>query len=188
MTTGEMANGRSMTVSSSRRPGNRWRTRTTAQAIPNTVFRGTAMAAISSVSWSAWSASAVVTACHTGTMPSPKARQTTAPTGTSRIMARYPRARNRSGRRPELVGMAGPPPLEQVEAGQDQHRGRQQHHRYRGRAGHVVVLDQREHVHRGDLGAVGDVARQDHHRAELAHRPGEGQGGPGQQGRGDGGK
>ena len=34
MTTGEMANGRSMMASSSRRPANRWRTRTTAQAIP----------------------------------------------------------------------------------------------------------------------------------------------------------
>jgi hypothetical protein len=41
-----------------------------------------------------------------------------------------------------------------------------------------------EHVHRGDLGPVGDVAGQDDHRAELAHRPGEGQGGAGQQGPG----
>ena len=88
MTTGEMANGRSMTASSSRRPGNRWRTSTTAQAIPNTVLRGTAMPAISSVSQKACSASGVVTACHTGAIPSPKARQMTAPTGTSRIMAR----------------------------------------------------------------------------------------------------
>jgi hypothetical protein len=50
MTTGEMAKSRSMTAASSRRPGNRWRTRTTPQAIPNTVLRGTAMAATSSVS------------------------------------------------------------------------------------------------------------------------------------------
>ena len=46
------------------------------------------MPAISSVSQKACSASGVVTACHTGAIPSPKARQMTAPTGTSRIMAR----------------------------------------------------------------------------------------------------
>ena len=88
MTTGEIANGRSMTASSSRRPRKRWRTSTTAQMIPKTVLRGTAMPAISSDSQKAWSASGVVIACHTGTIPSPKARQTTAPTGTSRIAAR----------------------------------------------------------------------------------------------------
>ena len=46
------------------------------------------MAAISSDSQKAWSASGVVIACQTGTMPSPKARQMTAPTGTSRMTAR----------------------------------------------------------------------------------------------------
>ncbi len=46
------------------------------------------MAAISSDSQKAWSASGVVMACQTGAMPSPKARQMTAPTGTSRITAR----------------------------------------------------------------------------------------------------
>jgi hypothetical protein len=77
-----------MTASSSRRPGKRWRTSTTAHATPNTVLRGTAMAAISSDSQKACSASGVVTACHTGARPSPKARQITAPTGTSSTAAR----------------------------------------------------------------------------------------------------
>jgi hypothetical protein len=88
MTTGEMAKGRSITASSSRRPQKRWRTSTTAQATPKMVLQGTAMPAMSSVSQKAWRASGAVTACHTGAMPWPKARQMTAPTGTSRIMAR----------------------------------------------------------------------------------------------------
>jgi hypothetical protein len=46
------------------------------------------MAAISSDSQNACRASGVVTAAHTGARPSPKARQMTAPTGTSRIAAR----------------------------------------------------------------------------------------------------
>ena len=46
MTTGETANGRSMSAFRIALPRNFWRTRTSAQAIPNTVFSGTAIAAI----------------------------------------------------------------------------------------------------------------------------------------------
>ena len=42
--------------------------------IPKTVFAGTAIAAISSVSSSAWTAAGVVTACHACEKPWSKAR------------------------------------------------------------------------------------------------------------------
>jgi hypothetical protein len=77
-----------MTASRNRLPGKRWRTSTTAHITPNRVLSGTAMPAISSDSQNAWSASGAVTACHTAAAPSPNARHTTAPTGTSSTAAR----------------------------------------------------------------------------------------------------
>ena len=57
MTTGESANGRSMRALSSPRPGKRRRTRASAATIPNTVFTGTAIGVIVSVSQNAdWNA------------------------------------------------------------------------------------------------------------------------------------
>ena len=46
MTTGEIANGRSMSPFRIALPRKLWRTSTSAQAIPKTVFSGTAIAAI----------------------------------------------------------------------------------------------------------------------------------------------
>ena len=66
MTTGEIANGRSMTAS--QRPTlPRKRPRTSASAVitPKTVFSGTAISAISTVSQNAWMAAGVVIESHT---------------------------------------------------------------------------------------------------------------------------
>jgi hypothetical protein len=88
MTAGDTANGRSTTASSSLWPGKRWRTSTTAQARPNRVLSGTAIAATRMVRYSACSASGVVMACQTGAAPAAKVRHTTALTGSTRTSAR----------------------------------------------------------------------------------------------------
>ena len=49
MTTGEIANGMSISAFRNALPRNLWRTRTIAQAIPNTVLIGTAIATMISV-------------------------------------------------------------------------------------------------------------------------------------------
>jgi hypothetical protein len=72
--TGEIASGRSTTAFSSPRPRQRPRTSSSARMTPTIVLTGTAIAAISSVSTSAWTASCVVTACHACANPCSKAR------------------------------------------------------------------------------------------------------------------
>ena len=69
MTTGEIANGRSMSASSSRLPRKRPRTSTSAVMIPKIVFSGTAIAAISIVSQNALIAAGVVIESQTAPTP-----------------------------------------------------------------------------------------------------------------------
>ena len=69
MTTGEIANGRSMSASRSALPRKRPRTSASAVTMPKTVFSGTAISAISIVSQKAWIAAGVVIESHTGTRP-----------------------------------------------------------------------------------------------------------------------
>ena len=60
MTTGETANGMSMIASISHLPRKFPRTSASAATMPKTVFSGTAISAISSVSQNAWIAAGVV--------------------------------------------------------------------------------------------------------------------------------
>ena len=68
-TTGEIANGRSISASSSRLPGKRPRTSASAAKTPNTALSGTVMAATSSVRNSAWIAAGVVIESQTKPRP-----------------------------------------------------------------------------------------------------------------------
>ncbi len=84
MTTGETANGRSMIPFRIALPRNLCRTSTSAQAIPKTVFSGTAIPAIMIVSQNACSASGVVTESIAWAMPSSNALKKIRTTGISR--------------------------------------------------------------------------------------------------------
>ena len=69
MTTGDIANGRSMSALITLWPRNFWRTSTNAAATPKTVLIGTAMTAMSTVRYRACSVSGSVTASITGPQP-----------------------------------------------------------------------------------------------------------------------
>ena len=69
-------------------PGNRFRTIASAQTIPNTVFTGTAIAVMISVSLKALIVSGVVSASQAGPKPSSNVRQKTIASGPTRITAR----------------------------------------------------------------------------------------------------
>ncbi len=69
MTTGETANGRSISASSSALPRNRPRASASAAATPNAVLSGTAIAATSIVNQNALIAAGVVIESHTAPMP-----------------------------------------------------------------------------------------------------------------------
>ena len=77
-----------MTALSSVLPQNLRRTMAMAQTIPNTVFTGTAMAVMMSVSFSAWIVSGVVSAFQAGAKPSSNVRQNTRASGPTRIAVR----------------------------------------------------------------------------------------------------
>ena len=64
------------------------RTIASAQTIPNTVFTGTAIAVMISVSLKALIVSGVVSASHAGAKPSSNVRQKTIASGPTRITAR----------------------------------------------------------------------------------------------------
>src|SRR5215210_2728337 len=168
-----MASGKSSTASRRLRPRKRWRTKTMAQTMPNTVLAVTAMTATRMVSHRACRASGAVTACHAAPTPSSKARAKTIATGKTSKSARYPKATNL---RPSLLIMAPPPPVERVQADEDQEREGQKQHGDRRGAGHVVYLDLVEDVNGGDLGLVRQVAADEHDGAELANGAGEAEG------------
>ena len=69
MTTGEIANGRSIAASSSALPRKFPRTSASAAKMPKTALSGTAIAAISIVSQNALTAAGVVTESHTARDP-----------------------------------------------------------------------------------------------------------------------
>ena len=73
-TTGEIANGRSISIPSSALPLKRPRSSSSAMPIPNIVFSGTAIATISSDSQKACWAFGALTASHTGPRPCSKVR------------------------------------------------------------------------------------------------------------------
>ena len=74
MTTGEIANGRSISASRSRLPRTRERTSASAATIPKIVFNGTAIAVISIVSQNALTAAGVVIESQTAPTPGSKVR------------------------------------------------------------------------------------------------------------------
>ena len=69
-------------------PGKRLRTIASAHTIPNTVFTGTAIAVMISVSLNALIVSGVVSASHAGAKPSSNVRQNTIASGPTRMTAR----------------------------------------------------------------------------------------------------
>src|SRR5207244_10478704 len=138
-TTGESASGRSTTAFTSPLPGNRRRTIASASVTPKTVFAGTAISVIRTVSQKAWRASCVVTACQAGENPCSKVRQKTRPTGARRSTARYERPTKRSAYLANVV----PPGPAAHGADQEQHaeRDREQEHRHGGRRPGRAALD-----------------------------------------------
>ena len=88
MITGDSANGRSMSAFNSPRPGKRRRTIASAVTMPNTVFTGTAIAVIVTVSQKAdWKAGRWM-ALITGSMPPSNVRQKIMSTGSARMRSR----------------------------------------------------------------------------------------------------
>jgi len=69
MTTGLIANGRLITASISQLPLHLWRTRSSEQTTPKTVFSGTAIATVIRVSFNACRPSGEVIASHGGARP-----------------------------------------------------------------------------------------------------------------------
>src|SRR4051812_44157236 len=110
------------------------------------------------------------------------------------LSGRWPGA----GARPMLTSTAGAsnsamaaparPALQQVDGHKQQERSDQHHHGQRGRARVVVLLELGDNEQRHDLRVQRLVARDEHDRPVLAHRAGEGQGEPGEQGRDQRGK
>src|SRR3954471_15344190 len=136
MTTGEIANGRSMTASSRRLPRTLERTSSSAAMIPNAVFSGTAIAAISIVSQNALTAAGVVIESMTAPRPGSRVRYSTTPIGTSTSSPAEPRAKTRIDRRPTgLAVMAVAPVLDATQRDEHDQRHGQQDHRDGGRAG-----------------------------------------------------
>ena len=87
-TTGDTANGRSTMPESSRRPGNRPRTRTSAVTTPNTTLSGTTMATISSERLSAEMAAGVRIESQNAPRPGWKVRHKMVMIGKARSTAR----------------------------------------------------------------------------------------------------
>ena len=186
-TTGERARGRSMRALTNERPGTRRRTRMSAAATPKTALRGTAIAVIRIVSHRACSASGLVTASQNVAKPSSKVRYRTKqqrghqdePPGSR---ARWPAGRSaRRARRRACPDVSGHDASYQRSRA-DRSRSEtsemhQQAHRHGGRRRRPVGLDLADDVERRDLGVEGDVARDEHERAELAERAGEGEAG-----------
>src|SRR5947209_4730136 len=137
--TGETTNGRSISASTSLRPGTFPRTIASAQPTPKIVLSGTAIAAISSVSHSALIAAGVVIQPQAMPIPCSNVLNSTTPSGSSRISARYSSATVRSdsvaGR---LMRTARPQSPDQR---QHQQGHQQQHDRERGGGLRRVVLD-----------------------------------------------
>ena len=71
-------------------PANRLRTIASAQTIPKTVFTGTAIAVMISVSLKAWIVSGVVSAFQAEPKPSSNVRQKTIASGPTQDHGRYP--------------------------------------------------------------------------------------------------
>src|SRR5215207_6823026 len=161
MTTGEIANGRSMIALISALPRNSVRTRSSAQPTPKIVLKGIAISV---------------------PRPCSKARKKIIPSGISRSSPRYPSAKLRRPhllRRP-LASMTKTPLREAAEDEQDDQRDRQQHHGLRGGPGQVAGANLAEDQARHDLGLERDESREQDKRPELADRPGERQRGAGE--------
>src|SRR5581483_687139 len=155
-------------------PGIRRRTIASAQRIPNSVFSGTTIAVISTVSFSAWTASGFETAAQNGWKPCSNARQNTSPTGATRIAPRY-------ASDPNLMIMPSGPPAQCADCEEKRERDRQHENGERRGAGGVVAVYVLEHVQRGDLGLERDVPGDEHDRAELTDRARECQGHAGEE-------
>src|SRR5215213_5143189 len=187
-TTGETARGRSMSALRMRLPRNWWRTSSRATPTPKTVLAITVKKATMAVISNAWTVDGSERASHTGPRPWANVRHVTNQSGMTRRRARYPRATTRSVPRDRLLrvavaeaalGTSGPPPLQHVQGDEDHQRDDEEHGGDGGGAGRVVRLDLTEDVHGRDLGLEGQVARDEHGRAELADGSGEGEGGAG---------
>src|SRR6266550_9003988 len=129
------------------------------------VLAGTAIAVRMSVTFSACSASGVVTASQAGPTPCSKARQKTNPTGATRSTARYPSEAKRSA---YLAIMSRHPPTERAD--REQHTERDQENDDRSCCGatRISTLEPTEDVHGYDFRLEGEIPRDEHDCAELA--------------------
>src|SRR5215211_928195 len=84
--------------------------------------------------------------------------------------------------------MVRPPAVDQAQPEEQGERDHEQHDGDRRRARRLSALHLPEDVDRGNLGLERLVARQEDHRAELAHGPGEAKGRPREYGRREGGQ
>src|SRR4051812_22605281 len=174
-----------MPACSSHLPRKRPRTSASAVTTPSTVFSGTAITAISTVSQKAWIAAGGVIELHTKPSPCSNVREKTTPTGISSSAARYASASTRSPiRARRSTTIRGPPrsgePADGADCEEHEQRQREQDDRDRRRRRHGVRLDPPEDEHRRDLGLERQVAGDEDGRAELADRPRESERGAGQ--------
>src|SRR6185436_6787320 len=152
---------------------------------PNTVLMTTAVTAMVTLSFNAWTVSGSVRIVRRSVRPSANVFFATSATGQATSITRYPATISRktyvSGpRRVRTVAVrsatAHHPALDDVEDHDDGERDDEQHDGDRGCSFQVVVLDAAENAHRRDLRAHRQVAGEQHQRAVLADAPGEGQG------------
>ena len=172
MTTGETANGRSMSASSSALPRKRPRTSASAAITPKIVFSGTAIAATSIVSQNAWIAAGVVIESQTG-----------ADAVLERAVEDQPDRHEQQQRQVAERDDAQPDPRCAAQrscaattrpsariASSTTSESSEQHDRHRGRARRVVALDLLEDEDRRDLRLERDVARRSA-RSSRTRRP-----------------
>src|SRR4051794_22944996 len=149
---------------------------------PNTVLIRTEITATSAVSLSACTTSGSASASWMPVSPSANVCRTTYAVGHATSMPRYATTRSRSTHFTAgdpvptavlLLAMARHPPLEDVERDDRQQRDQQHDRRHRRRGLGVAALEEREQPDRDHLGAVGEVAADQHERAVLADAAGE---------------
>ena len=187
--TGEMARGMSTSASSSHAPGKRCRARMRETPTPNTVLSGTAMAATSSESQSACSASGALIASHAVAEPVLKGAvehradgqedehgqvaedgeaQRQAPAGPLH-------AASGTSKRRRIQPMASSTISAMATSSTDTALA----------AGQITALEEAEDPRRGDFGLERQVARDEHDGPELADGAGEGEADAGEDGRQD---
>src|SRR4249919_1168085 len=198
-TTGDTANGRSISDSSNFLKRNSKRVTAHAISVPKTALTGITIAAVNKVSRSAERASGSRRAAHHALKPSPNAAPSTISSGSTTRPSMISTASTISAVRSHvgecrapstfasaksfLPALVGEQRRNRVDRQQADERRRQQQ-RGDGDGAVVVVLLQADgDQQRRDLGRVGLVAGDEDHRAVLAQRAREGEREAGEQGR-----